>query len=153
LWKYKPGERTLETYIPKLNEINQKWLIVDADGQILGRLASEVASILRGKNKPIFTPHMDVGDHVIIINAGKIRVTGKKAKTKKYYRHTGYPGGLRSDSYSDLIKSNPARILEKAIWGMLPHNKLGKKIYKKLKIYAGNEHPHEAQKPEKIEIG
>jgi len=143
----------LETYIPKLNEINQKWLVVDADGQILGRLASEVASILRGKNKPIFTPHMDVGDHVIIINAGKIRVTGKKAKTKKYYRHTGYPGGLRSDSYSDLIKSNPAKILEKAIWGMLPHNKLGKKIYKKLKIYAGNEHPHEAQKPEKIEIG
>jgi len=143
----------LETYIPKLNEINQKWLVVDADGQILGRLASEVATILRGKNKPIFTPHMDVGDHVIIINAGKIRVTGKKAKTKKYYRHTGYPGGLRSDSYSDLIKSNPAKILEKAIWGMLPHNKLGKKIYKKLKIYAGNEHPHEAQKPEKIEIG
>ncbi|TDI80140.1 MAG: 50S ribosomal protein L13 [Caldithrix sp.] len=143
----------LETYIPKLNEINQKWLVVDANGQILGRLASEVASILRGKNKPIFTPHMDVGDYVIIINAGKIRVTGKKAKTKKYYRHTGYPGGLRSDSYSDLIKSNPARILEKAIWGMLPHNKLGKKIYKKLKIYAGNEHPHEAQKPEKIEIG
>ncbi|MCH7681014.1 50S ribosomal protein L13 [candidate division KSB1 bacterium] len=143
----------LETYIPKLNEINQKWLVVDADGQILGRLASEVASILRGKNKPIFTPHMDVGDYVIIINAGKIRVTGKKAKTKKYYRHTGYPGGLRSDNYSDLIKSNPARILEKAIWGMLPHNKLGKKIYKKLKIYAGNEHPHEAQKPEKIEIG
>ncbi|MCH7676618.1 50S ribosomal protein L13 [candidate division KSB1 bacterium] len=143
----------METYIPKLNEINQKWLVVDADGQILGRLASEVASILRGKNKPIFTPHMDVGDHVIIINAGKIRVTGKKAKTKKYYRHTGYPGGLRSDSYSDLIKSNPAKILEKAIWGMLPHNKLGKKIYKKLKIYAGNEHPHEAQKPEKIEIG
>ncbi len=143
----------METYIPKLNEINQKWLVVDADGQILGRLASEVASILRGKNKPIFTPHMDVGDYVIIINAGKIRVTGKKAKTKKYYRHTGYPGGLRSDSYSDLIKSNPARILEKAIWGMLPHNKLGKKIYKKLKIYAGNEHPHEAQKPEKIEIG
>jgi len=143
----------LETYIPKLNEINQKWLVVDADGQILGRFASEVASILRGKNKPIFTPHMDVGDNVIIINAGKIRVTGKKAKTKKYYRHTGYPGGLRSDSYSDLIKSNPAKILEKAIWGMLPHNKLGKKIYKKLKIYAGNEHPHEAQKPEKIEIG
>ena len=143
----------METYIPKLDEINQKWLVVDADGQILGRFASEVASILRGKNKPIFTPHMDVGDNVIIINAGKIRVTGKKAKTKKYYRHTGYPGGLRSENYSDLIKSNPARILEKAIWGMLPHNKLGKKIYKKLKIYAGNEHPHEAQKPEKIEIG
>ncbi len=143
----------MQTYIPKLNEINQKWLVVDADGKVLGRLASEVASILRGKNKPIFTPHMDVGDHVIIINAGKIRVTGKKAKTKKYYRHTGYPGGLRSDNYSDLIKSNPAKILEKAIWGMLPHNKLGKKIYKKLKIYAGNEHPHEAQKPEKIEIG
>ena len=143
----------METYIPKLDEINQKWLIVDADGQILGRFASEVASILRGKNKPIFTPHMDVGDNVIIINAGKIRVTGKKAKTKKYYRHTGYPGGLRSENYSDLIKSNPEKILEKAIWGMLPHNKLGRKIYKKLKIYAGSEHPHEAQKPEKIEIG
>ncbi len=99
----------METYIPKLNEINQKWLVVDADGKVFGRLASEVVSILRGKNKPIFTPHMDVGDHVIIINAGKIRVTGKKAKTKKYYRHTGYPGGLRSDSYSDLIISNPEK--------------------------------------------
>lgn len=146
------GDNLLKTYIPKNEDVNRKWLLVDADGRVLGRLASEVANVLRGKHKPIFTPHMDVGDHVIIINAGRIRVTGKKARTKKYFRHTGYPGGGRFDTYEELIQKNPAKILEKAIWGMLPHNKLGRKMYKKLKIYAGSEHPHQAQRPEEFEL-
>lgn len=142
----------MKTYVPKPDEIEQKWFVVDAKGKVLGRLASQIATILRGKHKPIYSPHVDVGDHVIIINADKIRVTGKKAATKRYYRYTGYPGGLRFDTYSDLIKKYPERILEKAIWGMLPHNKLGRKMYKKLKVYAGDNHPHEAQKPEILEI-
>lgn len=142
----------MKTYIAKPDEVEHKWLIVDAEDKVLGRLATQVATILRGKHKPIYSPHMDVGDHVIIINAEKIRVTGKKAATKKYYRHTGYPGGLRSESYEDLIVSDPGKILEKAIWGMMPRNKLGKKMFKKLKIYAGVEHPHTAQQPEKLEI-
>ncbi len=142
----------MKTYIAKPDEVEHKWLIVDAEDKVLGRLATQVATILRGKHKPIYSPHMDVGDHVIIINAEKIRVTGKKAATKKYYRHTGYPGGLRSESYEDLIISDPGKILEKAIWGMMPRNKLGKKMFKKLQIYAGVEHPHSAQQPEKLEI-
>lgn len=142
----------MKTFVAKPNEVKRKWYVVDANGKILGRLASQIATILRGKHKPIYSPHMDVGDHVIIINAEKIRVTGKKASVKRYYRYTGYPGGLRFDTYSDLIKKHPERILEKAIWGMLPHNKLGRKMYKKLKIYAGENHPHQAQKPEKLEI-
>ncbi len=142
----------MKTYIPKLDEVDQKWHVVDASGKILGRLASNVATILRGKHKPTYTPHMDVGDHVVIINAEKVAVTGKKAQLKRYYRHTGYPGGLRSDSFEDLLVKAPERILEKAIWGMLPHNKLGRKIFKKLKVYAGEEHPHGAQQPEKLEL-
>lgn len=142
----------MKTYIANPEEVEQKWLLVDANGQVLGRLASQVATILRGKHKPIFSPHMDVGDHVVIINADKIRVTGKKASTKRYYRHTGYPGGLRSDSFEQLMQKAPEQILKKAIWGMMPHNKLGKKMVKKLRIYAGEAHPHEAQKPEKIEL-
>lgn len=142
----------MKTFIAKPDEVNRKWLVVDAEGKVLGRLATEVATILRGKHKPIYAPHMDVGDHVIIINAGKVRLTGRKAQTKRYYRHTGYPGGLRSESFSELLSKHPERILEKAIWGMLPHNRLGRKMYKKLKIYSGTEHPHEAQKPEKYEI-
>ncbi|TDI87512.1 MAG: 50S ribosomal protein L13 [Caldithrix sp.] len=142
----------MKTYIANPEEVEQKWLLVDANGQVLGRLASQVATILRGKHKPIFSPHMDVGDHVVIINADKIRVTGKKASTKRYYRHTGYPGGLRSDSFEQLMQKAPEQILKKAIWGMMPHNKLGKKMVKKLRVYAGEAHPHEAQKPEKIEL-
>ncbi len=142
----------MKTYVPKLDEIDRKWHVVDAEGKILGRLASEVATILKGKNKPMYTPHMDVGDHVIIINAEKIRMTGKKAETKRYYRHTGYPGGLRSDSFEDLLVKAPERILEKAVWGMMPHTKLGRQMFKKLKVYAGKEHPHEAQKPTVLEI-
>ncbi len=143
----------LKTFVPKPDDIKQKWYLVDANGKVLGRLASEVATILRGKHKPMYTTHLDVGDHVIIVNAEKIRVTGKKAKIKRYWRHTGYPGGLRYDAYSDLLKSHPERILEKAISGMLPHNKLGRKMYKKLKVYAGEKHNHQAQKPETLEIG
>ena len=142
----------MKTYIANPEEVEQKWLLVDANGQVLGRLASQVATILRGKHKPIFSPHMDVGDHVVIINADRIRVTGKKASTKRYYRHTGYPGGLRSDSFEQLMQKAPEQILKKAIWGMMPHNKLGKKMVKKLRVYAGEAHPHEAQKPEKIEL-
>ncbi len=142
----------MKTYIAKPDEVQAKWLLVDAEGLVLGRLATRVAGILKGKHKAIYSPHMDVGDHVVIINADKIRVTGKKADTKRYYRHTGYPGGLRSDSFEDLMTKAPERILQKAIWGMLPHNKLGRKMYKKLKVYAGTAHPHDPQKPEKIEL-
>jgi len=142
----------LKTYIAKPDEVEKKWLVVDAEDKILGRLASQVATILKGKHKPIYSPHMDVGDHVIVINAEKIRVTGKKASTKKYYRHSGYPGGLRSDSYEQLMARTPEKILHKAIWGMMPHNKLGRKMFKKLKIYAGSEHPHAAQNPETLEV-
>ncbi|RMF61440.1 MAG: 50S ribosomal protein L13 [Calditrichaeota bacterium] len=143
----------MKTFIANPKEVERKWYVVDAEGKVLGRLASEVATILRGKHKPIYSPHMDVGDHVIIVNAEKIRVTGKKAATKKYFRHTGYPGGSRFETFQHLLARRPERILERAIWGMLPHNRLGRKIYKKLKIYAGEEHPHAAQKPEKLEIG
>ncbi len=142
----------MKTYIAKPEEIDRKWVVIDADGQVLGRLASRVATILRGKHKPIFSPHMDTGDHVVVINAEKIRVTGKKQSTKRYYRHSGYPGGLRSDSYEVLMTKAPERILQKAVWGMLPHNKLGRKMYKKLRVYAGDSHPHTAQKPEKLEL-
>jgi large subunit ribosomal protein L13 len=142
----------LKTFTQKQSEIERKWYLVDANGKILGRLASQIATILRGKHKPIFSPHLDVGDHVIVINAEKIRVTGKKASNKRYFRHTGYPGGLRFDTYADLMKKHPERILEKAIWGMLPHNRLGRKMYKKLKVYAGDNHPHKAQQPEELEI-
>ncbi|MFQ5637402.1 MAG: 50S ribosomal protein L13 [bacterium] len=142
----------MKTFSPKPADINRKWYLVDADGQVLGRLASRVATILRGKHKAIYAPHADVGDHVVIVNAEKIKVTGKKAKTKKYFRHTGYPGGGRFDTYSDLMTKHPERILEKAIKGMLPHNKLGRQMFKKLKVYAGENHVHQAQRPEKLEL-
>ncbi|MFQ5649917.1 MAG: 50S ribosomal protein L13 [bacterium] len=142
----------MKTYIVNPDEVERKWLLVDAQGQILGRVASRVATILRGKHKPTFSPHMDVGDYVVIINAEKIRLTGKKAQMKRYYRHTGYPGGLRSDSFEELIRKAPEKILQRAIWGMLPHNRLGRKMYKKLKVYAGNSHPHAAQSPERLEL-
>ncbi len=142
----------MKTFVPKAAEISRKWYVVDAEGQVLGRLASQVATILRGKHKPIYTPHMDVGDHVIIINAEKIRVTGKKAKQKKYFRHSGYPGGVRFETFTELMNRHPERILEKAIKGMLPHNRLGRKMFKKLKVYVGPNHVHQAQKPEKLEL-
>ncbi len=140
------------TYAVKQTDIQRKWYLVDAQGQVLGRLASRVAQILRGKHKPLYSPHLDVGDHVVVINAEKIRVTGKKFSQKQYYYHTGYPGGLRSVPFSKCLSEKPTRVLEKAIKGMLPHNKLGRKMFGKLRVYAGPEHPHRAQQLESLEL-
>lgn len=134
-------------------EASRKWYVVDAEGQILGRLATKVATILKGKHKPVYTPHLDVGDFVVIINAERVRLTGNKANIKTYFHHTGYPGGGRTESFKNLIVEKPERVLEHAIRGMLPHNRLGRKMFKKVKIYAGNEHPHQAQNPELMDVG
>ncbi len=136
------------TYMAKPQDIERKWYVIDAEGKTLGRLASEAASILRGKNKPIFTPHMDTGDYVIIINAEKVAVTGKKRKEKIYKRHTGYPGGLREITFEKLQAKDPEEIIKHAVKGMMPNGKLGRQMFKKLKVYAGPEHKHAAQKPE-----
>jgi len=140
----------LRTYIPKPNEVERKWYVVDASGQVLGRLATKIATVLRGKNKPQFTPHLDVGDFVVVVNAEKVRVSGKKADIKTYSHHTGYPGGLKQQVFSDLQRRHPERIIEYAVWGMLPHSRLGKQQIKKLKVYRGTAHPHQAQKPENL---
>ncbi|RFU70211.1 50S ribosomal protein L13 [Bacillus sp. V59.32b] len=140
------------TFMAKANEIERKWYVVDAEGKTLGRLASEVASILRGKNKPTFTPNVDTGDHVILINASKIELTGKKLTDKIYYRHTMHPGGLKTRTALEMRTNYPERMLELAIKGMLPKNSLGRQIYKKLHVYAGNEHQHQAQQPEVYEL-
>ncbi|PAF12537.1 50S ribosomal protein L13 [Shouchella clausii] len=140
------------TYMAKPNEVERKWYVVDAEGQTLGRLASEVASILRGKHKPIFTPHVDTGDHVIILNASKIHLTGNKLQDKIYYRHTNHPGGLKQTKAQDMRANKPERMLELAIKGMLPKNTLGRKQGMKLHVYAGSEHNHHAQKPEAYEL-
>lgn len=142
----------MKTYIPKVSEIKKNWYVVDADGLTLGRLASNIAQVLRGKHKPIFTPHMDTGDFVIVVNADKVAVTGKKTQEKLYSRYTGYPGGLRQISFDDLIRKHPERIIRKAVWGMVPHNRLGRKIIKHLKVYAGTDHPHQAQQPEELKL-
>tara|TARA_B100001123_G_C14895225_1_gene861554 strand:- start:260 stop:697 length:438 start_codon:yes stop_codon:yes gene_type:complete len=135
------------TYSPKLADVRREWFIVDATDKVLGRLATEIAHILKGKHKPTYATHIDVGDHVIVINAEKVRVTGKKAEQKVYHRHSGYPGGLRTIPFSKMMSDHPERILRKAIWGMLPHNRLGRSMFKKLRVYAGPEHRHAAQKP------
>lgn len=140
------------TYMAKPLEVERKWLIVDAAGQTLGRLASEVASLIRGKHKPQFTPHIDTGDFVVVINAEKIVLTGKKLQQKKYYRHSGYPGGLRTTTAQEMLNTKPERIIELAVKGMLPKNKLGHQMQTKLKVYAGAEHPHAAQLPEVWEL-
>jgi large subunit ribosomal protein L13 len=134
------------------NNIERKWYVIDAEGKTLGRLASEVASILRGKHKPTFTPHVDTGDHVILINASKIHLTGKKLTDKIYYRHSMHPGGLKSRTALEMRTNYPERMLELAIKGMLPKNSLGRQIFKKLNVYAGSEHPHQAQQPEVYEL-
>ncbi len=134
------------------NSIERKWYVVDANGKVLGRLASKVARILRGKHKPEYAPHIDVGDHVIVINAAGIVLTGKKASQKEMTRYSGYPGGLKRIKYEKLLKDKPEFVVEKAIKGMLPHTKLGRKMAKKLRVYAGPDHPHQAQKPEPLEI-
>lgn len=140
----------MKTFSPKQTDIDRKWYLVDARQQVLGRLATQVARILRGKHKPIFAPHVDVGDHVIIVNAEKIRLTGKKAEQKRYKHHSGYPSGLKETSYEKMLASHPERVLEHAIKGMLPKNRLGRKMIKKLRIYAGEAHPHTSQQPEKL---
>lgn len=132
----------------KPQEIERKWLVIDADGLVLGRLATEVATILRGKNKPIYTPHVDTGDYVIVINADKMKLTGKKLDQKRYYWHTGYPGGLKSVDYRTMMANTPEKALMIAVKGMLPKNSLGRQMLKKLRVYSGTEHGHEAQKPE-----
>src|SRR5574344_988581 len=135
------------TYSAKPQEVERKWYLIDADGEILGRLATKVVNILRGKNKPEFTPNIDTGDFVIVINADKIKVTGKKETDKIYYHHTGYQGHLKSASFKELMEKNPAEVIEKAVKGMLPHNTLGDQQFQKLKVYVGSDHPHAAQKP------
>lgn len=142
----------MRTYMAKPEEIERQWYVVDATGKTLGRLATKVADILRGKHKPIYTPHVDTGDYVIVINAEKIELTGKKWDQKKYYRHSGYPGGLKEITYDKLLKKNPEFIIEKAVRGMIPHNRLGRQIIKKLKVYAGPDHPHQAQQPKELEL-
>ncbi len=142
----------MKSYIAKPNEIERKWYIIDAEGKTLGRLSTEIASILRGKHKPIFTPHVDTGDYVIVINAEKVVLTGKKLEQKAYRYHTGYAGGLKEVPYSKLMEKNPEKIISLAVKGMLPKNSLGRAMFKKLKVYKGSEHKHEAQKPEVYEI-
>jgi len=141
-----------KTYFPKANEVKREWLLVDAEGKTLGRLASRIAYLLRGKHKPYFSPHLDMGDFVVVINAEKVRLTGKKAEQKTYFKHSGYLGGWRLVPFKEMIQKHPERVIQHAVWGMLPKNRLGRKIFKKLKVYRGNEHPHQAQNPRKIEI-
>ena len=142
----------MRTYSPKGNDITRQWNVIDASDVVLGRLASQVAVLLRGKHKPIFAPHVDTGDFVIVINAGKVALSGNKLEQKRAYRHSGYPGGLRSISYGELMEKRPERIVEKAVRGMLPKNSLGRKTLRKLKVYAGPDHPHSAQQPVPFEI-
>ncbi len=142
----------MKTYMAKPAEVERKWYVIDASGQTLGRISSEVASILRGKHKPTYTPHVDTGDFVIIINAEQVKLTGDKLNQKMYRYHTGYPGGLKEMDYKTLLQKRPEKAIETAVKGMLPHNRLGNKMYKKLKVYRGSEHPHQAQKPEVREL-
>ena len=140
------------TYMANPNTVDRKWFVVDAEGKTLGRLAAEVAKVLRGKHKPTFTPHVDTGDHVIVVNAEKIRLTGKKLDQKEYFRHSGYPGGTTFVKAGDMLKKHPERLVEMAVKGMLPKNRLGAQMYRKLNVYVGPEHPHAAQKPEVLEL-
>lgn len=142
----------MKTYSAKPHEIDQKWLLVDAEGQTLGRMATAIATRLRGKHKPEYTPHIDTGDFVVVINADKVRVTGNKAKDKIYHSHSGFPGGLKSISFERLLEKAPERVIKQAVKGMLPRNSLGRAMFKKLKVYAGAEHPHTAQQPESVHL-
>lgn len=142
----------MKTYSPKASEIKHDWYVVDAAGKTLGRLASEVARRLRGKHKPTYAPHMDTGDYIVVINAEQIAVTGNKTTDKMYYRHTGYIGNLKETNFEKLIASHPERVIELAVKGMLPKNPLGRAMYRKLKVYAGGDHPHAAQQPQALEL-
>ena len=139
-----------KTYIPKANEISQDWVLVDANDQTLGRLAAKIASLILGKHKPTFTPGVDGGDFVVVINAERVSVTGNKMEDKMYYHHSGYPGGLKTISLRQQLIKHPDRVLRAAVWGMLPHNKVGRKLIKRLKVYAGPDHPHIAQNPKHL---
>ena len=142
----------MKTYAVKASEIERDWFVVDASGKTLGRLATGIATILRGKHKPAFTPGMDVGDHVVVVNAGKIVVTGRKLREKMYYRHSLHPGGLKTSSLQEMLAKHPTRVIKFAVRGMLPKNRLGRAMFKKLKVYAGASHPHAAQKPKSVEL-
>ena len=137
---------------PTKDQMEKDWLLVDAENKILGRLASKIASILKGKNKPIFTPYLDTGDFVVVINAKKIKLTGRKLNDKIYYHYSGYPGGMKSITPKDLLQKKPEEVIRKAVWGMLPKNSLGRQMLTKLKVYPGKEHPHQAQQPKTIEL-
>jgi large subunit ribosomal protein L13 len=142
----------MPTPMPKESEIERKWFVVDASGQVLGRLATRVATILRGKHKPIFTPHLDVGDHVVVVNAEKVHLTGRKLRDKLYRWHTGYIGGLREVNAEKMLRTHPERVIEWAVQGMLPKNRLGRAMAKKLKVHRGADHPHQAQRPESLDV-
>jgi large subunit ribosomal protein L13 len=139
-----------KTYVPKASELDNQWVLVDANDQLLGRIAAQIASVLLGKNKPQFTPGVDTGDFVVVINAEKVRVTGTKLDDKVYYHHSGHPSGIKDITLRQQLAKHPDRVMRSAVWGMLPHNKFGRKLIKKLKIYAGPEHPHAAQEPKQI---
>ncbi|MBA2773627.1 MAG: 50S ribosomal protein L13 [Nocardioidaceae bacterium] len=142
----------MRTYSPKPGDITREWHVIDANDVVLGRLAVECATLLRGKHKPTFAPHVDGGDFVIVINASKVALSGSKRENKLAYRHSGYPGGLRSTAYGDLLEKDPRRAIEKAVWGMLPKNRLSRQLLTKLKVYAGPSHPHQAQQPREFQI-
>jgi large subunit ribosomal protein L13 len=146
------GDARMRTYVPKAAEVQREWYVVDAAGKTLGRLAARIATVLRGKHKVTFTPGMDVGDFVIVINANKVVLTGRKRQQKVYYRHTGYMGGLKEIPFERMIASHPDRVIRLAVQGMLPHNRLGRAMLRKLKVYGGAEHPHEAQQPKPLEL-
>lgn len=150
LYAKERGARLLKTTIPRAQQYTQKWYLIDAEGAVLGRLASQVASILRGKHKPLFTPHLDIGDYVVVVNAEKVKLTGRKFAQKQYFAHSGYPGGEKFQSFRKMIEKHPEKVIEHAVKGMLPHNRLGRKLLQKLKIYRGNSHPHRAQNPESL---
>jgi large subunit ribosomal protein L13 len=142
----------MKTFVPKKNEIERKWWLIDADGKVLGRLATEISILLQGKRNPEFVKFMDSGDFVVVINAEKVKVTGKKLEQKKYYSHTGYPGGIKEKTLKELLEKNPEEVVRKAVHGMIPKNKLGRAMYKKLKVYTGPDHPHDAQKPQEYQF-
>ena len=143
---------SFKTYSAKPTDVERKWYVIDAEGQVLGRMASEIAKILRGKHKPQFTPHIDTGDFIVVTNAEKVALTGKKEEQKSYFSHSHYPGGVKIDQVKDLMKKKPERIIENAVWGMLPHNNLGRQLFRKLKVYAGAEHPHASQAPVEMKV-
>jgi len=138
----------MKTFMPKKEEYERKWWLIDAEGKVLGRLATEIAVLLRGKKNPAFVEFMDSGDFVIVINAEKVKLSGRKLEQKKYYSHSGYPGGIKEKNVKELLEKKPEEVIRKAVWGMIPKNKLGRAVYKKLKVYSGPNHPHEAQKPQ-----